>query len=233
MLTRPVLPAPWYATASVVAAALVTAVLGVVAQGEGGIGARSPSGSLVVDVPSNEHPVWRLDLLAGHRTATAADSMELGIGARRRTLRRHVESVADRVSPFDWRAHGISFDIGCHPVDVHVCPLGVAIGSDDGGRIVMSPAVAFLTEEGIGVAVAHELAHLWQFSRHPQHLPGSIILELDLELPAGVDPAELEADCLVAAWGLELEGGATLGYWACPPTAVAAARAAWSASQRP
>lgn len=232
-LTRPELVTTWVRTASVVVAALVTAVLGVLSQGDGGVRAEPPSGPLAVDVMSSEHPVWRLDLLAGHRSATAAGAVELGIGAERAMLRRRVEAVADRVSPFDWRALGITFAIGCHPVGAHVCPLGVAIGSGDGGRIVMAPTVAFLTEGGIGVAVAHELAHLWQFSRHPQHQPGSIILALDLELPAGADPAELEADCLVAAWGLALEGGATLGYWTCPPTAVAATEAAWSASEHP
>jgi hypothetical protein len=231
----------WRGSAAAALASLVVAVIGVTSAG--GAGAASdvpkasavPSPSLVAASPSSEHPVWRLDRLAGHPLvgAMSSETAGLGIGAERHALRRRVENVADRVAPFDWRALGITFGIGCHPVEGHACPLGVAIPTAGGGRIMLAPTAAYLTEAGIEVVIAHELAHLWQFGRHPQHVPGSIVMALELERPAGVDPAELEADCLAAAWGYALDGDTTLSYWTCPPDAVAAAEAAFLASTSP
>lgn len=225
----------WHGPAAAVLASLVVAVLGVTSAGDGGAATVTSSPSLVAATPSSEHPVWRLDRMVGHPEAVAmtAGTGELGIGAERHALRRRVETVADRIAPFDWRTLGITFGIGCYPVQGHACPLGVAIPTAGPGRIMLAPTAAYLTEAGIEVVVAHELAHLWQFGRHPQHAPGSIVMALELERPTGVDPAELEADCLAAAWGYALEGDTTLSYWTCPPAAVAAVGAAFLASMSP
>jgi hypothetical protein len=189
--------------------------------------------ALTVPAPAREHPVWRLDRIAGRPLLPELLLVGDGAAEERRALQRHLERTADRLAPFDWRAAGVTIEVGCHPVAGDGCPLGVAVPLGARTRIVLSPASAFLTDGGLEVLVAHELAHGWQFRQAPGRRPGAALVGLDVERPVGIDLAELEADCLVVVWGIALIDEATLNYWTCPPIAVLATHTSWLAAQLP
>jgi hypothetical protein len=176
------------------------------------------------------HPVWRMDRIAGHPIDLTSPRADLLSDFDRRALRTHVERVADRVAPFDWRAEGVRFEIRCLVVDAEPCRPGVASFKDGATTITFVPSVAFLTDEALAVLVAHELAHAWQFSQSPARELGSALFDLNVDLPEGVPLEELEADCLAAVWGYVAPAGSGLAYWTCPTSAWFEVAADWRAS---
>jgi len=185
---------------------------------------------IVAPASPDAHAVWRLDRMGGEPLdALVARGMALP-DPELRALVRLVERTADRVAPFDWRAHGVTISVGCHAIEGLACPLGVAIPHDATTRIVLSPLVAYLTEGALETVIAHEFAHVWQFSRTPSRWAGAALLGVEVELPEDIALAELEADCLAAAWGHAPPDGARLGYWDCPPLALLRVRDAWRAA---
>jgi hypothetical protein len=213
--------------------ALATTSAGVIAEqwvSSDRVGERAIDGPAAITGGAEEHPVWRLEQMAGHSLDVLVERGLSLSDAARRSLTQRVERTADRVAPFDWRAQGVSLEVGCHPVGDVPCPLGVAIPDGARTRIVLSPLVAYLTDDALATVVAHELAHVWHFALMPARRPGSALVDLEVERPDGTDPAELEADCLAAAWGHAPPEGAELGYWQCPEPARLAAGAAWRAA---
>jgi hypothetical protein len=177
--------------------------------------------------------VWRLDRTGGVPVEVLLARAEQLPAAERRMLEQRIIRAADRVAAFDWRAHGVDLMIGCVPVGELSCPIGVAIPEGESARIVLSPLVAYLTDDALATVIAHEFAHVWQFSRSQVRVPGAAVAGLEVPRPEGVDPAELEADCLAAAWGLAPPPGVLIGYWACPPLARIAVNTAWRAAPLP
>jgi hypothetical protein len=216
--------------------AAVAAVLSLAGSAVGMIPASEAVADRAIDAPAvlatgtGVHPVWRLDRMAGDPLdVLVARGLSLP-EAEGRILIRHAERTADRVAPFDWRAHGVTLSIGCHPVEALPCPLGVAIPTGATTHIVLSPLIAYLTDGALQTVIAHELAHVWQFSLMSARRPGSALVGIDVEQPEGVESAELEADCLAAAWGFGPPDGAEPGYWQCPVLARIATAAAWRAA---
>jgi hypothetical protein len=180
-----------------------------------------------IPTPAAEDPAWRLDRLAGHPLEIVTPRADVLSDFERRALQAHVERVADRVAPFDWRAHGVRFEIRCLVVDDQPCRIGVARAEPAGTKISLSPSVAFLTDAALEAVVAHELAHAWQFSQLSVRGLGSALVGVDVVLPDGVHLAELEADCLAAIWGHSAPEGSGLIYWSCPSAARLAVATAW------
>jgi hypothetical protein len=218
-------------TISAVGAALVLATAAVGAVAEHGVAVDRAIDAPEIDAAGAQvHPVWRLDRMGGESLEILVERGLALPDAERRVLVDHLERTADRVAPFGWRERGVSFDFGCHPVPDLPCPLGVAVPTGATTRIVLSPLATYLTAGALETVIAHELAHVWQFSLMPARPAGSSLLGLEVELPEGVDPAELEADCLAVAWGFGPPAGAVMGYWECPPSARIAAHTAWRAA---
>jgi hypothetical protein len=224
------------AVAALVVLALTTGTL----LSEGGwFTAIVPGSGWVMAVPVDDGPLpavataWHLDRTGGVPVEMLLARAERLPAAERRMLEQRVIRVADRVAAFDWRAHGVDLMIGCAPVGEQSCPIGVAIPEGESARIVLSPLVAYLTDDALATVIAHELAHVWQFSRSQERVPGAALAGLKVPRPEGTDPAELEADCLAAVWGFAPPPGVIIGYWACPPRARIAVTTAWRAAPLP
>jgi hypothetical protein len=179
---------------------------------------------------ADEHPAWRLDRIAGHPLEVVMPRADELSDFERRALQAHVERTADRIAPYDWRAQGVRFEVRCLALAGQPCRIGVAIPEGDATRVVLSPSVAYLTDDALSAVIAHELAHAWQFRQLPVRRLGSALLRADVEHVEGVHLAELEADCLAAVWGHTAPAGSGLIYWTCPTSARIAVEAAWRAA---
>ena len=213
--------------AGIVAFTVVVAVDGRLLTSSADPIAASDGAVVRIPTPAAEDPAWRLDRSAGHPLEIVTPRADALSDFERRALQVHVERVADRVAPFDWRAHGVRFEIRCLVVDDQPCRIGVARAEPAGTTISLSPSVAFLTDAALEAVVAHELAHAWQFSQRSVRGLGSALVGVDVALPDDVLLAELEADCLAAGWGHSAPEGSGLIYWTCPTEARLAVATAW------
>jgi hypothetical protein len=139
-----------------------------------------------------------------------------------------IEAAADAIVPFAWRERVGDISIACRSTGAFECPLGVAVAD---GSLVFAPSVALIGDSALQAVVAHEFAHVWQFSRSAQYRAGSSLLPLITQplpgLPVGIPLKELEADCLAVSWGAEPSLSEQFGYWRCPPAALALVARTW------
>lgn len=126
------------------------------------------------------------------------------------------ERAADAI-PFDWRAHGITFQMGCHP-DQSRCAWGTFDYHVD--QVWLSPA-AFASDARLRYVVAHELAHAWQWSTNLDDRKADLT---DFGVPTS-DGIEYGADCVAEAWGRPVST-----YWDCPSDAVVHMRSVFTAT---
>jgi len=118
----------------------------------------------------------------------------------------NIERIADGV-PFDWRAHGVTFAIGCSTLQAHCPPAAYETAS----RTILI-AERSLDTDSLEDLVLHELAHAWQFT-----IRGWPDAADDLSAWGyrDIQGLELAADCLATIWGAR-----HTRYWICPPDAV-------------
>ncbi len=117
-----------------------------------------------------------------------------------------IERIADRV-PFDWRAHGVTFAIGCSTLQAHCPPAAYETAS----RTILI-AQRSLDADALEDLVLHELAHAWQFTT--RGWPDAAD-DLSAWGYGDIQGLELAADCLATIWGTR-----RTGYWICPPDAI-------------
>ncbi len=116
-----------------------------------------------------------------------------------------VEAIADRL-PFNWRATGVKFRVGCAPGRA-ACNWGLYTAGPK--EIWIGPG-AFENEARLFYVVAHEVVHAWQYANDPHSRMYDLADWQRVEV-AGLEGA---ADCLAQAWG-----ATTTYYWTCPSDA--------------
>jgi hypothetical protein len=134
---------------------------------------------------------------------TTAPKAAVAAPAATATLR--VEQAADR-TPFNWRTSGVTFTSGCHPRKSR-CHWATY---DPSTNTIWIGGKAHASAARLQYVVAHELAHVWQYS----HDIDARTRDLADWGYSGMDGLERAADCLAAAWGF----GQAI-YWNCPADA--------------
>jgi hypothetical protein len=115
---------------------------------------------------------------------------------------QEIINIADSVG-YDWRSSKASFYYGCPPEGCYCseesCLFGLIKWSLDSGpfRVWITPD-AFVDGETLGLAVLHEMAHIWQITTRGSDDRYKDFSRWDFK---EIDPMEATADCLASAWG--------------------------------